>query len=74
MKHLMMTMMMMAAPVVGMAQGKSGIDPANLDKSVRAADDFYQFATGGWQKRNPLPAAYSLTSCRKTITSASTRF
>ena len=58
MKHLMMTMMMMAAPVVGMAQGKSGIDPANLDKSVRAADD-YQFATGGWQKRNPLPAAYS---------------
>jgi metalloendopeptidase pepO len=59
MKHLMMTMMMMAAPVVGMAQGKSGIDPANLDKSVRAADDFYQFATGGWQKRNPLPAAYS---------------
>ena len=59
MKHLMMTMMMMAVPVVGMAQGKSGIDPANLDKSVRAADDFYQFATGGWQKRNPLPAAYS---------------
>ena len=59
MKHLMMTMMMMVAPVVGMAQGKSGIDPANLDKSVRAADDFYQFATGGWQKRNPLPAAYS---------------
>ena len=59
MKHLMMTMMMMAAPVVGMAQGKSGINPANLDKSVRAADDFYQFATGGWQKRNPLPAAYS---------------
>lgn len=59
MKHLMMTMMMMAAPVLGMAQGKSGIDPANLDKSVRAADDFYQFATGGWQKRNPLPAAYS---------------
>lgn len=59
MKHLMMTMMMMAAPVVGMAQGKSGIDPANLDKSVRAADNFYQFATGGWQKRNPLPAAYS---------------
>lgn len=59
MKHLMMTMMMMATPVMGMAQGKSGIDPANLDKSVRAADDFYQFATGGWQKRNPLPAAYS---------------
>jgi len=59
MKHLMMTMMMMAAPVMGMAQGKSGIDPANHDKSVRAADDFYQFATGGWQKRNPLPAAYS---------------
>ncbi len=26
---------------------------------VRPADNFYQFANGGWMKNNPLPAAYS---------------
>lgn len=38
---------------------KSGIDTANLNQDVRPADDFYQFACGGWIKNNPLPAAYS---------------
>ena len=48
------------APMAGaQAQLKSGIDPANLDTSVRPADDFYKFACGGWMKNNPLPAAYS---------------
>ncbi len=35
------------------------LDPANLDRSVSACTDFYQFANGGWVKRNPVPAAYS---------------
>lgn len=38
---------------------KSGIDISYLDQSVRPADDFYQFACGGWMKKFPLPAAYS---------------
>jgi len=59
MKKIITMMMLAAAPLTGFAQNKSGIDPSNLDKSVRAQDDFYQFATGGWQKKNPLPAAYS---------------
>lgn len=41
------------------AQTKSGLKAENLDKSFRPQDDFYMFATGGWQKLNPLPAAYS---------------
>ncbi len=53
-------MMMVAAPTLGaQAQSKSGLDLTNLDKTARPADEFYQFATGGWQKLNPLPAAYS---------------
>ena len=59
MKHLFPIMMLMVAPAMGMAQSKSGLVEANFDKSVRPADDFYQFATGGWQKKHPLPAAYS---------------
>lgn len=59
MKHLFPIMMLMVAPSMGMAQSKSGLVEANFDKSVRPADDFYQFATGGWQKKHPLPAAYS---------------
>lgn len=52
--------MMLAAPVLGVtAQSKSGLDLSNLDKSVKPADDFYRFATGGWQASHPLPAAYS---------------
>jgi putative endopeptidase len=35
------------------------LDPANLDRSVSACTDFYQFANGGWIKRNPIPAAFS---------------
>ena len=41
------------------AQLKSGISMSDLDKSVRPADDFYEYACGGWMKANPLPAAYS---------------
>ncbi|WP_375712964.1 M13 family metallopeptidase [Hallella colorans] len=52
--------MMFMAPVVGVnAQSKSGLDLSNLDKSANPADNFYQFATGGWQASHPLPAAYS---------------
>lgn len=57
---LPMMLMLFAASTTGVeAQNKSGLDLTNLDKTVRPADDFYQFATGGWQKLHPLPAAYS---------------
>lgn len=59
MRQMIPMLLMAAVPVAGMAQNKSGIKPENLDKSAKPADDFYQFATGGWQKNNPLPAAYS---------------
>lgn len=58
-KAMLPMMMIASVPLVSMAQGQAGIRETNLDKSVRPADDFYQFATGGWQKNNPLPAAFS---------------
>ena len=35
------------------------IDLANLDPSISAKEDFYQYATGGWQKIHPLKPEYS---------------
>lgn len=37
----------------------TGIDLANLDTTARPGTDFYQYACGGWMKRNPMPAEYS---------------
>ena len=55
--------MMAVAPVIGAGAksgiSKSGLDLSNLDRSVKPTEDFYKFATGGWQKLHPLPAAYS---------------
>lgn len=60
MKTMIPAVLLAIAPTLGAeAQSKSGLDLTNLDKTVRPADDFYQFATGGWQKLHPLPAAYS---------------
>ena len=49
----------MAIVASGQSQLKSGIDPANLDKSVSPKEDFYDYSCGGWMKQYPLPAAYS---------------
>jgi putative endopeptidase len=43
----------------GADSGYWGFDTANLDKSCKPCDDFYQFAMGGWMKANPIPPAYS---------------
>ena len=60
MKQILPMLMLVAAPAQGlMAQNQSGLDMKNFDKSVRPSDDFYRYATGGWQKLHPLPAAYS---------------
>jgi putative endopeptidase len=37
---------------------KGSLDLADLDRSVSPCDDFFEFATGGWMKQNPIPAAY----------------
>lgn len=59
MKKLLTAMALATMTVTGSAQLRSGINLNDLDTSVRPADDFYEYACGGWMKANPLPAAYS---------------
>ena len=60
-RKLTMVMAMAAVSVMAEAQEqlKSGINLADMNTSVKAGDDFYEYACGGWMKANPLPAAYS---------------
>ena len=37
----------------------SGIDKSNLDTTASPADNFYQYACGGWMAKNPLTDEYS---------------
>ena len=59
MKKLLMMMALGTMTVGIQAQLRSGINLADMDTKVRAADDFYEYACGGWMKANPLPAAFS---------------
>jgi putative endopeptidase len=45
-----------------------GFDPANLDRTCKPCDDFYQFAAGGWLKNNPIPPEYSAWGSFITLT------
>ena len=53
-------LMMTACATTGDKQNAvPAIDQNNFDESIVRNDDFYQWATGGWQKNNPLKPEYS---------------
>ena len=62
MKKLLLTfstIALMAGCNVKQAENVPAIDRANFDESVALKDDFYQYATGGWQAANPLKPEFA---------------
>ena len=60
-KKVFMMMTLSSMSMMAMAQEplKSGIDLTDLNPTVQPGEDFFEYACGGWMKKNPLPAAYS---------------
>ena len=56
---MMLTLSMMSVNALADEPLRSGISLADMNTSVKAGDDFYEYACGGWMKANPLPPAYS---------------
>ena len=57
--RLLVSFALVAAPLFAQSAAgsrKEGFDPANMDRSVKPCEDFYQFANGAWLKNNPVPA------------------
>lgn len=45
----------------------SGMKIENMDTTVRAGDDFYSYATRGWQTANPIPDDYARYGVWETL-------
>lgn len=60
-KKVFMMMTLSSMSMMAMAQEplKSGIDLTDLNPTIQPGEDFFEYACGGWMKKNPLPAAYS---------------
>jgi putative endopeptidase len=46
-------------PTASSNENSRPISPSDMDLSVKPADDFFSYATGGWMKRTEIPPEYS---------------
>ena len=59
-KTLIIAMMsLIAFTACGPKAGQGALDLTDLDPSTSPKEDFYQYATGGWQQKNPLRPEFS---------------
>ena len=60
MKQLLILPLVAGALATGCGAEKSlAIDPSNMDTTVACGEDFYEYACGGWIKKNPLKPEYA---------------
>ena len=53
-KSLILMMSVLAFAACAPKSGAPALDMSSLDPSTSPKEDFYQYATGGWQVNNPL--------------------
>ena len=59
MKKIAITIMSLLTFAACAPKGAPALDITDLDTSVSPKEDFYQYATGGWQAKNPLRPEFS---------------
>lgn len=59
-RTILLSLAFVALGAMAQTNLSSGIDPKNLDTSVRPGDDFYHYAAGGWLKTHPLDAEHPM--------------
>jgi endothelin-converting enzyme/putative endopeptidase len=66
MTPLRITILLLFISAVALLQTPTqhGIQVADLNQSVSACEDFFEFANGGWRSANPMPASMSRWSRR----------
>src|SRR4029434_4698194 len=53
----LVVLLAIASPALAQTGAQRGIWADDLNRSVAACDDFYEFANGAWRAANPIPAA-----------------
>src|SRR3979409_384787 len=81
-RSLLILLLTLAVPFIGRAQSQASstavpiparlrvFDPAYIDTSVNACQDFFAFANGEWIKHDTIPAAFSSSGVSKEMTDA----
>ena len=59
MKKVTIIMMSLCALAACNQRGQGALDLTDLDPTTSPKEDFYQYATGGWQAKNPLKPEFS---------------
>ncbi|HEY6190412.1 MAG TPA: M13 family metallopeptidase [Pyrinomonadaceae bacterium] len=55
--RILIVTFILSATVLAQNPAQRGIEVSDLNRSVSACDDFYEFANGGWRAANPIPAS-----------------